>query len=104
HAVSRLAALLVMSSQRYAREEGKAQALASPPSIAGLLTGLLFGLLPMLLLPVQAWLALLHVLLVWVWFSLKLKRSLGGYTGDCLGAMQQLTELAFYLGIVIISI
>lgn len=104
HAVSRLAALMVMSSQRYAREEGKAQALASPPSIAGLLTGLVFGLLPMLLLPVQAWLALLPVLLVWVWFSLKLKRRLGGYTGDCLGAMQQLTELAFYLGIVIISI
>jgi adenosylcobinamide-GDP ribazoletransferase len=27
------------------------------------------------------------------WFS----KRLGGYTGDCLGAVQQLTELAFYL-------
>ncbi len=28
-----------------------------------------------------------------------LRRRLGGYTGDCLGATQQLTELAFYLGV-----
>jgi adenosylcobinamide-GDP ribazoletransferase len=25
-------------------------------------------------------------------------RRIGGYTGDCLGATQQLAELAFYLG------
>lgn len=104
HAVSRLAALLVMVTQSYVRQEGKAQALASPPTVAGMITGVVFGLLPMLLLPVHAWLALLPVLLVWAWFSFKLKRRLGGYTGDCLGAMQQLTELAFYLGILIWSL
>jgi adenosylcobinamide-GDP ribazoletransferase len=26
-------------------------------------------------------------------------RRIGGYTGDCLGATQQLAELAFYLGV-----
>ena len=26
------------------------------------------------------------------------RRRIGGYTGDCLGAVQQLTELAFLLG------
>ena len=26
-------------------------------------------------------------------------RRIGGYTGDCLGAAQQLAELAFYLGL-----
>jgi adenosylcobinamide-GDP ribazoletransferase len=25
-------------------------------------------------------------------------RRIGGYTGDCLGATQQVSELAFYLG------
>ena len=54
---------------------------------------------PLMLLPPRLWLALLPVALVWLWFSRKLKKRLGGYTGDCLGAMQQLTELAFYLGI-----
>jgi adenosylcobinamide-GDP ribazoletransferase len=41
--------------------------------------------------------------LVWFWFSNKLKKRLGGYTGDCLGAMQQLTELAFYLGLLALN-
>lgn len=104
HAISRLAALMVMATQRYVREEGKAQALANPPTLAGIVTALVLGLLPMCLLPAQAWLALVPVVLVWLWFSLKLKRRLGGYTGDCLGAMQQLTELAFYIGILIWSL
>ncbi len=26
------------------------------------------------------------------------KRRIGGYTGDCLGAVQQLAELAFLIG------
>jgi adenosylcobinamide-GDP ribazoletransferase len=29
----------------------------------------------------------------WFW------RRLGGFTGDCLGATQQVCELAFYLGL-----
>jgi len=44
-------------------------------------------------------LALLPAALVWLWFSAKIKARIGGYTGDCLGAMQQLTEIAFYLGL-----
>ncbi|HMK86431.1 MAG TPA: adenosylcobinamide-GDP ribazoletransferase [Steroidobacteraceae bacterium] len=31
-------------------------------------------------------------------FAFHLRRRLGGYTGDCLGAVQQLAELAFLLG------
>ena len=34
-------------------------------------------------------------LVMWRWFW----RRLGGFTGDCLGATQQLCELAFYLGL-----
>jgi adenosylcobinamide-GDP ribazoletransferase len=37
--------------------------------------------------------------MVWLWFSAKIKSRIGGYTGDCLGAMQQLTEIAFYVGL-----
>ena len=36
----------------------------------------------------------LTLLIVWRWFW----RRLQGFTGDCLGAAQQLCELAFYLG------
>jgi len=37
---------------------------------------------------------LMRVYLAW-----RLQKRLGGYTGDCLGAVQQLSELAFYLGL-----
>jgi adenosylcobinamide-GDP ribazoletransferase len=37
-------------------------------------------------------------LLATIWLGRKLQKWLGGYTGDCLGATQQLSELAFYLG------
>ena len=59
----------------------------------------LFGLAPLALLPLHWLWGLLPVALVWLWFSHKLKQRLGGYTGDCLGAMQQLCELTFYLGV-----
>jgi adenosylcobinamide-GDP ribazoletransferase len=41
---------------------------------------------------------LLPVFLVWVWWRAKLLKNIQGYTGDTLGATQQITELAFYMG------
>jgi adenosylcobinamide-GDP ribazoletransferase len=52
-----------------------------------------------LVLPAQAWLlgslgaALGAVAVAW-----RLQRRIGGYTGDGLGASQQVAEIAFYLG------
>jgi adenosylcobinamide-GDP ribazoletransferase len=37
-------------------------------------------------------------ILVRTWLLRWFERRLGGYTGDALGATQQFTELAFYLG------
>ncbi|HZV99211.1 MAG TPA: adenosylcobinamide-GDP ribazoletransferase [Methylophilaceae bacterium] len=103
HALSRFAALLVIYTQSYVRAEGKAKPLATRLTTRELWLGTAFGLLPLLLLAPKLWLALLPVALVWWWFSRKLQQRLGGYTGDCLGAMQQLTEIAFYLGILVWS-
>ena len=33
------------------------------------------------------------------WFARLFVKRIGGYTGDCLGAVQQLTEVVFYLGL-----
>lgn len=99
HSLSRFAAVLVICTQAYVRAEGKAKPLATQLSPYELLLAAVFGLAPLALLPPRLWLALLPVALVWLWFSRKLKLRLGGYTGDCLGAMQQLTELAFYIGV-----
>ena len=41
---------------------------------------------------------LLAAVAAWLWMRLLLSRRLQGFTGDCLGATQQLCEIAFYLG------
>ncbi len=49
--------------------------------------------------PAWPWpVALLGAVLGWGWTWRLLQRRLGGYTGDTLGATQQLTELGWYLG------
>ena len=106
--VSRAFAVSVMGCLPYARlesegGEAKVQALATPLGGDGWL--LLFGaaavaLYPLArILPWQQWgLALLLALLVTLWLARLCYRWLGGYTGDCLGAVQQVSECAFYLG------
>jgi adenosylcobinamide-GDP ribazoletransferase len=51
--------------------------------------GLLHALINAMAASVLAW----GVMLRWFW------RRLGGFTGDCLGATQQVCEVAFYLGL-----
>lgn len=100
HGVSRLASTALIFALDYARAEGKAKPLATRLSAGELTFAAVTGLAPCLLLPpMQACLALALVasttLVAARWFV----RRLGGYTGDCLGATQQLAELAFYLGL-----
>lgn len=113
HALSRLAAVWVMRYASYVKFAGKSKPLAT--TLSGLELGVanLFGLLPfvlvlaLLILSNHGWqvvvqlilMTMLPVLCVWWWWLAKIKRWIGGYTGDTLGAMQQMTELMFYLGV-----
>lgn len=113
HALSRLAAVWVMRCASYVKFAGKSKPLATALSGRELVIANVFGLLPfaivltLLTLSNHTWqvVALLvlmisvPVLCVWWWWLAKIKRWIGGYTGDTLGAMQQLTELMFYLGV-----
>jgi adenosylcobinamide-GDP ribazoletransferase len=99
HALSRLCAVLVMFTQSYVKAEGKSKPLATQLNVAELTIATFFGLLPLAFLETKFLAALLPVAVVWLWFSAKIKTRIGGYTGDCLGAMQQLTEVAFYVGL-----
>lgn len=99
HSLSRFCAVMVMATQRYVKYSGKSKPLATDLPLIHLGVAALFGLLPLLWLPPSWYWGLVPVAVVWAWFSLLLKKRIGGYTGDCLGAMQQLTEIAFYLGV-----
>ena len=101
HGLSRAFAVSFIHTHDYARSSGgKVQVVAQGLSLPALGLALLIGLLPLLWLPVRV-LWLLPVLLVLrLWLARTLTSKLGGYTGDALGAAQQLSETVFYLGVV----
>jgi len=106
HAVSRLMAASIMLTQQYVREDDSAR--ARPAAQLGRFSfavALLTGIAALGLLyvaganAVTLFSAAIAALLMRVWLAWRLQQRLGGYTGDCLGAVQQLTEIAFYLGL-----
>jgi adenosylcobinamide-GDP ribazoletransferase len=100
HGVSRFAATTLIYFLDYARDEGKSKPLATRMGTGELAIAALCGLAPCVWLPQQqVLLALGLVALVAVLAARYFVRRIGGYTGDCLGATQQLAELAFYLGL-----
>jgi len=103
HGVSRLTSVSLIATLSYVKENGKAKPLAQKITKAELLIAGFFGLLPLAFLPIVFLPALIPVILSRVYFAYTLKRLIGGYTGDCLGAMQQIAELCFYLGILACS-
>ena len=102
HAFSRFCALTLMATMDYARDDSqsKAKPVAARLSFGALLFALVFAAAPLLWLPTgQALVGVLLALLATFWLARKCRRWLGGYTGDCLGAVQQLAELGFLLGV-----
>lgn len=104
HAASRAAAVHVVATSRYVRDHGTGKPVADGIDRAGLRFALVTSgaaLLPLALaigvLPVVAALA---GLAAGAWAMRRaFERKLGGYTGDCLGGVQQCAEVGFYLGL-----
>ena len=100
HGFSRLCAALLMSQLDYVRDEqGKSKPLATRIGRGELIFAAVTGILPLLLLaPRQSIPAVVLALIATLWLGRMFKKQIGGYTGDCLGATQQLSEVAFYCG------
>jgi len=102
HAVSRFASTTLIFALDYARDDdtSKSRPLATRLGKGELAAAATFGLAPCLLLPaVPVALALALAAAVTLLAARYFVKRIGGYTGDALGATQQLTELAFYLGL-----
>jgi adenosylcobinamide-GDP ribazoletransferase len=105
HSVSRLMPVLVMKTGVYAADpdQSKARPLAGPSiSTTTLIIAVVLGLAPFVLLPLYFPVVLVPALAVtygmYRWFN----KWIGGYTGDCLGAIQQVTEITVYLGCILL--
>ncbi|MDD5475267.1 MAG: adenosylcobinamide-GDP ribazoletransferase [Syntrophales bacterium] len=106
HPLSRLASISLIQILPYVREDesAKSKLLARRLTLRELLIACTFGLLPLALLsPAAIIFSLMTVSAITALAAWIFARRLGGYTGDLLGAAQQLTELACYLGILVAS-
>lgn len=100
HALSRLCATSLLHFLDYAREEGKAKPLATRIGNGELALAAVFGLIALPMLPpLSALVGVVFAAVATLFLARKFHHRLGGYTGDCLGATQQLAEVAFYLGL-----
>ena len=99
HALSRGMAATLMATLDYARREGPSKARALVVRLGGwrLLCVIATALVPLALLPWRAWWAAAALVVVRLALARWFRSRIGGYTGDCLGAAQQLGEVVFYL-------
>jgi adenosylcobinamide-GDP ribazoletransferase len=108
HTLSRFAAITVVFNHSYVRiEESKASGAVAKGRILNLLIAALLTLLPVVTFTIYMdkpflGLVVIPVLLVSFYLGGYFKKWIGGYTGDCLGAVQQLTELTIYLSYILI--
>jgi adenosylcobinamide-GDP ribazoletransferase len=100
HALSRFASISQLHFLTYVQDAEKSKS-GTMTEFSGidLIVNAAFGLLPLIFIGYQVWVALLVVVIVWWVLIMLFKRKLGGVTGDSLGATQQFCEVVFYLGL-----
>lgn len=106
HAVSRIFPVVLIYSSGYARLDAssKTKPVGKADSVMSLLIALAFGTIGFVFLEWKEVFVILAILLLMTFFFRNyINRKLGGYTGDVLGALQQLCEVCFYLVILAIQ-
>jgi adenosylcobinamide-GDP ribazoletransferase len=107
HSVSRLAAISIVFTHEYSREDAtsKSKPIAKSFSWKEVVGAFFFGLLPLLILSYfqyQILLVIIPVFLARYFLARYFQKWIDGYTGDCLGATQQVCEVIFYLSAIAI--
>jgi len=106
HSISRLMPILVINTAHYSREDAssKSRPIGKRGGRADFMLALFFATTFLAFFPLRFVLAIIPVLLLTTYlFRRYIKNRIGGYTGDCLGAIQQIAEVEFYLGVVVLQ-
>jgi adenosylcobinamide-GDP ribazoletransferase len=106
HPLSRLMATALIWRMEYARAEGKAKPLAQKMSGGEFAIAAITTAVPATALCAAGWMGwaalatgIAAAAAATVWLARMFGRRINGYTGDCLGAVQQVSEVMFYLAL-----
>jgi adenosylcobinamide-GDP ribazoletransferase len=102
HSLSRLAAISIVFTHEYSREDAtsKSKPIAQNFTLREVFGAFFFGLLPLFALSIfflQILLVVIPVFFFRYFLARCFQKWIDGYTGDCLGATQQVCEVVFYL-------
>ena len=104
HALSRLAAISIIFTHEYSRDDAssKSKPIANNHSWKEVFGAFFFGLIPLIALSFFQYkilFAIIPVFLTRYFLARYFQKWIDGYTGDCLGATQQVCEVIYYLSI-----
>jgi len=102
HSLSRFAASTLLYTLDYVRDDqqSKAKPAAQRTSTGSLLVSALFGITPLILFfKYYIFLVLIPVFAIRWYLGRFFVKRIGGQTGDCGGATQQICEAIFYLSL-----
>ncbi len=105
HSISRFVAVTFMYTHDYVRknEESKSKNVSRKMSFSSLIVALLLGIAPLMLFNNLFVFLILIPLILTKWLLARyFTKWIGGYTGDCLGATQQISEIVFYIFMLIL--
>ena len=108
HSLSRFAAITVVFRHTYARiTESKVSGAVEKRRVKNVVLAALFTVLPLTLLVLHTGIVLFAVIIIPVLLVAFIagsyfQKHIGGYTGDCLGAVQQIAEVVIYLSFIAI--
>ncbi|CAL2078412.1 Adenosylcobinamide-GDP ribazoletransferase [Tenacibaculum sp. 190524A02b] len=102
HSLSRFTATILLYTHNYVRDidSSKIKPTTKQMSLKSLVISSIFGVLPLFFFQKpMLFLVLIPVLLTYWYMGYFFKKWIGGQTGDCAGALQQVSEIVFYLSI-----
>lgn len=106
HTLSRAMPVIVIRSLSYARDDSdqaKAKPVATGITSGNLIIAMVIALIPLIGLLFYSspflGLSVIPMLILTLYLMWYFKKWIGGYTGDCLGAVQQLSEVVFLLSV-----
>ncbi|WP_435254933.1 adenosylcobinamide-GDP ribazoletransferase [Tenacibaculum sp. A30] len=102
HSISRFIATVLLYTHDYVRDidSSKIKPTTKQMSSKSLLISAIFGIAPLFFFQKpMVFLVLLPLLLTYLYMGHFFKKWIGGQTGDCAGALQQVAEIVFYLSL-----